>query len=192
MTCRDPRRLSGRAGAALVGALTVGMLASAPAFGGGGGVGSGGVGPQTGAPAPDSSTTGAGAFPIRGPHVYGDGLGAGRGHQGQDLMAKCGRPVVAAQAGRVQFKDSHSSAGNFVVIDGKGALADTVYMHLREPASVTKGQQVASGQVIGRVGDTGNTTACHLHFEMWGGAGWYEGGSPVDPRPHLRRWDRGR
>lgn len=185
MPCLDLRRNSNRAAAAALGALALGALATAPAFGGSGGLGTGGVGPQPGAP-----ISGEGAFPIRAAHTHGDGLGAGRGHQGQDLLAKCGKPVVAAQAGRVQVKDSQSSAGNYVVVDGKGALPDTVYMHLREPASVTKGQRVAAGQVIGRVGITGNTTACQLHFEMWGGAGWYEGGSPVNPKPALRRWDR--
>ena len=191
MTCGDLRRVSGRAAAALLASLAAGLFATAAASGASGGLGTGGVGTQTGGSAGGTATS-DGAFPIQGPHTYGDGLGAGRDHQGQDLMAKCGKPVVAAQAGRVQFKDSHSSAGNYVVIDGKGGLADTVYMHLREPASVSKGQRVASGETIGRVGDTGNAAACHLHFEMWGGAGWYEGGSPVDPEPHLRRWDRAR
>ncbi|MGI9557408.1 MAG: hypothetical protein ACR2N5_05655, partial [Solirubrobacterales bacterium] len=42
-------------------------------------------------------------FPLRGSHSYGDGLGAGRGHRGQDLFASCGRRIVAARAGRVQW-----------------------------------------------------------------------------------------
>ena len=185
MTCRDFNRSSGRAAAVVLGVLALGALSAVPAVGGSGGLGTGGVGPQSGA-----APSGGGAFPIKGVHAYGDGLGAGRGHQGQDLMAKCGKPVVAAQAGRVQVRDFHSSAGNYVVLDGKGRLNDTTYMHMRKPASVREGQRVAAGQVIGRVGDTGNTTGCHLHFEMWGGAGWYEGGSPVNPKPYLRRWDR--
>ncbi len=152
-----------------------------------GGVGTGGVGPTSGAPASSD-----GEFPIRGKHTYGDGIGAGRGHQGQDLMANCGKPVVAAQSGRVQFKDYQASgAGNYVVIDGKGTAEDTVYMHLQGAAKVSKRETVSAGQVIGRVGTTGRSSACHLHFEMWGGAGWYEGGSPVDPKPYLQLWDRG-
>jgi murein DD-endopeptidase MepM/ murein hydrolase activator NlpD len=165
--------------------LAVAALASvgAMASSGSGGVGSGGTG---------GGSTGLsdGEFPIRGKHTYGDGLGAGRDHQGQDLLAKCGKRVVAAQPGRVQLRDYHGAAGNYVVIDGKGRLDDTVYMHLRDRAKVAKGERVRAGQTIGRVGDTGNTTACHLHFEMWSGPGYYEGGSPIDPRPHLRRWDR--
>lgn len=154
-----------------------------------GGVGSGGVGPAAGAPGP-APAPGDGAFPVRGKVTYGDGLGAGRGHQGQDLLAACGKPVVAAQPGRVQIKDyDGSGAGNYVVIDGKGELEDTVYMHM-ESAAVRKGQRVSAGQVIGRVGTTGRSSACHLHFEIWGGSGWYDGGQALDPRPYLRSWDR--
>jgi len=159
-------------------------LLSATAFAAGsGGVGIGGAG--TGDPA------GEGAFPVRGKHTYGDGLGAGRGHQGQDILAKCGKRVVAAQPGRVQLVDYDArGAGNYAVIDGKGKLQDTVYMHMSRRASVRKGQRVSAGDTIGRVGSTGRSTACHLHFEMWSGAGYYEGGRPIDPKPYLRRWDR--
>jgi murein DD-endopeptidase MepM/ murein hydrolase activator NlpD len=107
-------------------------------------------------------------------------------------MAKCGKPVVAAQPGRVQLVDYHGAAGNYVVIDGKGELEDTVYMHLASAANVDKRDTVSAGQVIGRVGTTGRSSACHLHFEMWDGAGWYEGGSPIDPKPFLQLWDRKR
>ena len=55
-----------------------------------------------------SGTSDEGVFPIRGHHTYGDGLGAGRDHQGQDIMAKCGKPVVAAQAGRIELVDYHN------------------------------------------------------------------------------------
>ena len=51
------------------------------------------------------------------------------------------------------------------------------------------GEPVRTGQPIGIVGDTGDATACHLHFELWGAPGWYEGGSPVDPLPFLKKWD---
>jgi murein DD-endopeptidase MepM/ murein hydrolase activator NlpD len=140
-----------------------------------------------------AAETADGAFPIKGKHSYGDGIGAGRGHQGQDLMAKCGKPVVAAQPGRVKFTDYQASgAGHYVVIDGKGALEDTVYMHLKKPAKVRKRQAISPGDLIGRVGTTGRSSACHLHFEMWDGPGWYDGGSPIDPKPFLRALDRKR
>ena len=49
---------------------------------------------------------------------------------------------------------------------------------------------VRTGQPIGLVGDTGNAQGCHLHFEIWGAPGWYEGGSPIDPLSYLKAWDR--
>ena len=123
-------------------------------------------------------------FPIRGPHQYWDGFGAGRGHDGADLGARCGTPLVAAQAGRVRFSKYHSRAGNYVVIDVKESIFDIAYMHLTEPAIVIPGQSVAAGQVVGTVGDTGNASGCHLHFELWEGA-YYGGGAPIDPMPYL-------
>lgn len=129
-------------------------------------------------------------FPLRSRFQWGDGFGAGRRHQGQDLLAKCRKPVLAAQPGRVQFRGRQSAAGNYVVIDGKGKRKDAVYMHLMRKPRVRKGERVRAGEKIGLVGRTGRATACHLHFELWRGRGWYEGGSPVDPKPSLKKWDR--
>ncbi len=162
----------------------------ASASSGSGGLGTGGTGPSGGGGGGSSSSDAA--FPVRGKVTWGDGLGAGRGHQGQDLLAKCGKAVVAAQPGRVQMRDSHSAAGNYVVIDGTGRRKDTVYMHLLKRASVRKGARVEAGEVIGRVGSTGRASACHLHFEMWSAPGYYEGGSPVNPKPFLRSAHRKR
>ena len=64
-------------------------------------------------------------------------------------------------------------------------------MHMREPASVVVGQMLSAGQPIGSVGDTGNASGCHLHFEVWEGA-YYGGGAPIDPMPFLTQWDRKR
>ena len=58
-------------------------------------------------------------FPLTAKHSYGDGFGAGRGHQGQDVFAKCGATMRAARGGRVQWNKTHSAAGNYLVIDGK-------------------------------------------------------------------------
>ena len=63
-------------------------------------------------------------------------------------------------------------------------------MHLREHALVDEGDRVYTGQPLGYVGDTGDATACHLHFEMWTQPGWYKGGHPIDPLPSLKRWER--
>lgn len=136
------------------------------------------------------------AFPVPGTHDFGatgSGFGAARSghtHQGQDVMAACGLPLVAARGGTVQYNAYDASAGNYLVIDGKGTPSDFMYAHLAEPSPLGEGETVRTGQPIGIVGDTGNSSACHLHFEIWGAPGWYEGGSPYDPLPDLLRWDR--
>jgi murein DD-endopeptidase MepM/ murein hydrolase activator NlpD len=136
------------------------------------------------------------AFPVLGSHDYGGSgavFGAGRAghtHQGHDVMAECGVPVIAARGGRVQYSGYHSAAGNYVVIDGKGTTLDFMYAHFAEPSPLQTGDTVRTAQPIGIVGDTGSASACHLHFEIWTTPGWYEGGSPVDPLPYLQKWDR--
>jgi murein DD-endopeptidase MepM/ murein hydrolase activator NlpD len=134
----------------------------------------------------------ANKFPVRGRHSYGDGIGAGRGHRGQDVLADCGTPLVAAHGGKVQAVGyDGSGAGNYIVIDGKQSRWDYVYMHLRKPALPREGERVKTGERIGDVGDTGNSTACHLHFELWTKPGWYEGGEfSGSVTKNLKRWDR--
>jgi murein DD-endopeptidase MepM/ murein hydrolase activator NlpD len=157
----------------------------------------GGVGAraaQVSAPAPrrESFWLVHDVFPIAGPHTYGQGFGVqrtGHTHEGQDVMADCGLPLVATQAGTVKFAGSQALAGNYVVLSAADGSADYVYMHLRDPALVKKGDRVVTGQPIGFVGRTGDATACHLHFEMWPAPGWYTGGSAVDPLPSLKSWD---
>jgi murein DD-endopeptidase MepM/ murein hydrolase activator NlpD len=129
-------------------------------------------------------------FPVRGRHSYGDGYGAGRGHKGQDLFARCGTKIVAARAGKVQWRAYQGSgAGNYVVIDGKDDRRDYVYMHLRHRAGVKEGEYVRANEEIGRVGQTGNASGCHLHFELWRGD-WYGGGSAMRAvTRNLRHWD---
>jgi murein DD-endopeptidase MepM/ murein hydrolase activator NlpD len=132
-------------------------------------------------------------FPVRGPHEYWDGIGApraGHTHQGQDVGAACGTPLEAARGGRVQYAGYQSAAGNYLVIDGKSTGLDFVYMHLMAPAPFDAGQVVRTAQRIGNVGETGDASGCHLHFEVWSPPGWYEGGHFLDPAPLLKRWDR--
>lgn len=164
------------------------------------------IGPQTAAPPARRATTSTAlslsftfygyAFPVLGRHEFSLGAGrfgaprSGHTHQGQDVMAECGTPLVAARGGKVQYAGYQSAAGNYLVIDGKGAPNDFMYAHLAEPSPLHTGDTVRTGQPIGIVGETGDATACHLHFEMWGPPGWYEGGSPFDPLPELEKWDR--
>ena len=135
-------------------------------------------------------------FPIRGVHDFGGAgghFGAGRGgrsHQGQDVFARCGTPLVAARAGKVVFKGYHQLAGYYVVVRGSGTRRDYVYAHLRAPSLVNMGDRVFTGQQLGEVGDSGNARGCHLHLELWSAPGWYRGGRPFDPLPELLRWDQ--
>jgi murein DD-endopeptidase MepM/ murein hydrolase activator NlpD len=148
------------------------------------------------APADESVSLYGHVFPIRGRHDFGSGgagFGAGRSghsHQGQDVFAACGTPLVAARGGKVKFAGFHAAAGYYVVIDGKGTDTDYAYMHLRERAAVQVGDSVYTGQDLGEVGDSGNAQGCHLHFEEWSGPGGYDGGRPFDPLPDLLRWDK--
>ncbi|MFL5901708.1 MAG: peptidoglycan DD-metalloendopeptidase family protein [Solirubrobacterales bacterium] len=136
------------------------------------------------------------AFPVLGSHDFGGAAGrfgaprSGHTHQGQDVMAACGTPLVAARGGTVQYSGYEGNAGNYVVIDGKGTSNDFMYAHLAESSPLQTGDSVRTGQPIGVVGETGDATACHLHFEIWTAPGWYQGGSPIDPLPYLEKWDR--
>jgi murein DD-endopeptidase MepM/ murein hydrolase activator NlpD len=139
--------------------------------------------------------TGSAVFPIQGTHDYG-GPGArfgasrsGHIHQGQDVFAACGTPLVSAMTGTVQYAGYQGSAGNYIVIDNNGSDTDFVYMHLAYPATIrTVNAPVAAGQQIGAVGESGNAEGCHLHFEYWQGD-WWGGGEPIDPLPYLKAWD---
>jgi hypothetical protein len=134
-------------------------------------------------------------FPIRGRHDFGSSgsaFGSGRSghsHQGHDVFAACGTRLIAARGGTVQFRQYHAAAGHYIVIDGDGSDVDYVYMHLAEASPFQPGDRVFTGQRIGSVGDSGNAQGCHLHFELWGAPGWYDGGDPFDPLPALQAWD---
>jgi murein DD-endopeptidase MepM/ murein hydrolase activator NlpD len=137
-------------------------------------------------------------FPVVGFHTFGgegskfgaDRDGGKRRHQGQDVSAAEGTPMVAARGGVVRYTgDQPSGAGVYVVITGAGEGRDYVYMHLVQGSLlVRKGQTVRTGQLIGQVGQTGVGSGPHLHFEIWQGV-WQGGGTPIDPLPLLRRWD---
>lgn len=131
-------------------------------------------------------------FPVRGPHSYGDGIGAGRGHQGQDVLAACGTPLRAARGGTVYYNAYQAGgAGYYIVINTAGTRnRSQVYMHLTRPSPLEVGTRVKTGQRIGSVGTTGRSTGCHLHFEEWSSPGWYQGGTFLSPTESLKRWDR--
>jgi murein DD-endopeptidase MepM/ murein hydrolase activator NlpD len=125
-------------------------------------------------------------FPVRGPHQYWDGWGAGRGHQGQDIGADCGTPMVAAEAGKVTIKGYDGGGyGYYIVVDVRGSSRSDVYGHMKDKARVAQGSNVKTGERIGKVGETGNAVGCHLHFE------YRKGGSPSPAvTKKLRAWDK--
>jgi murein DD-endopeptidase MepM/ murein hydrolase activator NlpD len=133
-------------------------------------------------------------FPVAGSHTYGDRFGAprsgGRTHEGQDVVADCGTPLVAARGGKVQARGySDSLYGFWVLIDGRKTGRDYFYSHLREATPLADGVRVRTGERVGSVGKTGNARGefCQLHFELWPRG--YRNGPPKDPLGALRRWD---
>jgi murein DD-endopeptidase MepM/ murein hydrolase activator NlpD len=178
-----PRRV------ALIAAVTtaIALLGSQVALAQSGGTGAPG---STTEPTTTTAPAGSMIFPVAGPHTFGDGFGAPRSghvHQGQDIMAACGTPLVAVGRAKVKWVSFQRLAGNYVVIRNKRLHQDYMYAHLAAQASVAKGQVVQPGQEIGIVGQTGDATACHLHFELWLGK-WYRGGHAVDPMPYLQTY----
>lgn len=133
-------------------------------------------------------------YPIRGRHAdrgpigtFGVGRSGGRRHEGFDINATCGTPIVAARGGRV-VRAGHDQVlyGNFVIVRGERTQRDYWYSHLKNTTRLRVGDHVSTGQRIGSVGATGNarTIGCHLHFEI------HSRGRPIDPAPELHAWDR--
>jgi murein DD-endopeptidase MepM/ murein hydrolase activator NlpD len=88
----------------------------------------------------------------------------GHFHSGIDLAVAAGTPVHATLAGVAQVIDDTTGYGLHIVIDhGQGLTS--LYGHL-ESVCVRTGEHVLTGQLIGRVGSTGNSTGPHLHFEI--------------------------
>ena len=101
----------------------------------------------------------------------------GRMHQGQDIAAPTGTPLKAAKAGRVIKAGGGGGYGNLTLIDHGGGIV-TAYGH-QSRFAVGEGAQVETGQLIGYVGSTGNSTGPHVHFEV------RVNGTQRNPRPYL-------
>ncbi|MDR9396416.1 MAG: peptidoglycan DD-metalloendopeptidase family protein [Pontimonas sp.] len=101
--------------------------------------------------------------------------GTTRFHAGIDLAHPCGQPVYAAREGTVSYAGWLGTGGNFIRLN-HGDGVTTGYMHLQSGSMyVNFGERVQTGQLIARVGTTGGSTGCHLHFETR--RDW----DPVDP-----------
>ncbi len=151
---------------------------------------------KTSKPTQPVVSTVAGTFPLTGPYDFGGDdarFGAGRDghiHQGQDVIAGSGTPIVAPIAGSVLWKANQpGGAGIYLVVRAASNGRDYVFMHIkRGTVAVHVGDPVAQGQQLAQVGATGDASGPHLHFEIWPG-GWYvQGSAPVDPLPQLLRW----
>ncbi|NJN13874.1 MAG: peptidoglycan DD-metalloendopeptidase family protein [Richelia sp. RM2_1_2] len=100
-------------------------------------------------------------------------------HYGIDFGASKGTPIYAFEAGLVEFAGWKGGYGKAVIIN-HGAGKSTLYGHASK-LSVRKEEQVLPGQIIGKVGSTGMSTAPHLHFEV------RLNNKPVNPRPYLQQ-----
>lgn len=103
-------------------------------------------------------------------------------HSGTDLGASCNSPIYAAHSGTVAYAGPYGGYGNFVkIMNDDGTNEGTGYGHIVNGGILVHvGEQVSVGQNIARVGSTGWSTGCHLHFEV------YVNGLTVDPVPFMR------
>jgi len=106
-------------------------------------------------------------------------LGVVKFHNGIDLAAPSGSPILAAYDGKVVASDYNASMGKYIMIDHGNDLY-TIYMHA-SALYVSKGETVAKGQEIAAVGSTGRSTGPHLHF------GVRLNGSYVSPWNYLSK-----
>ena len=104
--------------------------------------------------------------------------GKANNHTGIDIPAPAGTAILASKSGVVITSTRNRSYGNYVVV-GHSDGTSTLYAHMSS-RSVSQGQTVKQGQVVGRVGTTGSSTGNHLHFEV------RVNGSRVDPVNYFK------
>jgi murein DD-endopeptidase MepM/ murein hydrolase activator NlpD len=143
-------------------------------------------------PTPPSGGAGGGVCPVKGPVRIGQGWGAPRDggrrrHHGIDLLAPAGTPLVAVTSGhitRLSNVDRGRGGISLWLRDGRG----TAYYYAHNQHNLVRlGQRVRGGQLLARVGTTGNARGGppHLHFQLHP-----KGGRPVSPDAVMRRWCR--
>jgi len=116
----------------------------------------------------------------------GAGFGAARSghvHEGQDVFAPSGTPLVAVAEGEVVEVGTDGGRGNYLSIHDPQENRTYNYFHMLEPSSVKQGEAVRAGQRVGAVGCSGSCFGEHLHFEVRRGADPY--GPAEDPLPFL-------
>jgi murein DD-endopeptidase MepM/ murein hydrolase activator NlpD len=145
-------------------------------------------------PRPASAARPGHVHPVIGGVTYGGAdarFGYNRGdhvHEGQDVFAPVGTPVVAVADGVAIETGGGDARGNYAAIYEPRARRTYVYLHMESAPLVKSGQRVHAGQPIGRLGCTGSCFGPHLHFEVRVGRGSQQ--RAIDPLPFLRRWPR--
>ncbi len=114
-------------------------------------------------PSGGATSTGL-VWPVQGTITSGFGMRWGRMHEGLDIAAPTGTPIVAAQSGIVTIAAYTGGYGNYTCIDHGGGLS-TCYGH-QVSFATSAGAAVKRGELIGYVGSTGESTGPHLHFEV--------------------------
>jgi murein DD-endopeptidase MepM/ murein hydrolase activator NlpD len=133
----------------------------------------------------------AAVFPVRGRVDWGEQdarFGAWRGshvHEGQDVFAPAGTPLLAIRDGRVVETGDDGGRGNYVAMWNRDARRTLVYLHMLHPSRVRVGERVRAGERVGAVGCSGSCWGDHLHLEVRRGRGTT--GRALDPLPLLRR-----
>jgi murein DD-endopeptidase MepM/ murein hydrolase activator NlpD len=135
---------------------------------------------------------GAGVCPVKGPLRIGQGWGAPRDggrrrHQGIDLLAPAGTPLVAVASGHISRLSNRDQGRGGISLWLRDARGTGYYYAHNQHNLVHLGQPVQAGQQVARVGTTGNARGGppHLHFQIHPG-----GGRPVSPDALVRRWCR--
>lgn len=129
--------------------------------------------------------------PVRGSVGYGNaeaafGNARGRAHEGQDIFAAAGTPVIAPTDGLVVDGGSDGGRGNWLAVYDPERRLTYSFFHLLAPVADGVGERVDAGETVGRVGCSGSCWGDHLHFEIRRGRGPY--GAAIDPLPRLQRW----
>jgi murein DD-endopeptidase MepM/ murein hydrolase activator NlpD len=116
------------------------------------------------------------------------GGGGMRTHEGQDMFAPEGTRVVSPLPTTVLETGADGGRGNWAAIYDAAGDRTFVYMHMLEPAAVSRGDELAAGDEVGLLGCTGSCDGAHLHFEIRAGRG--PNGPPSDPLEEQQTWDR--
>lgn len=151
----------------------------------------------SGGPTPAQTLAEGALFPVLGAHSFGgpeNRFGAGRAghiHQGQDVLAGEGVSVVAPLPGTIVTTGYQAGGAGWYVAESVADGLSFFYAHCQAGSVAVRAEQpVRAGTQLCRVGQTGDATGPHLHFEIWVG-GWRVGdGYPIDPLSYLEAWDR--